>query len=65
MTAGMVALKASTPDAVEQALPILETEVDCNPEAYRDFCIFAFKYCLTARPSAPSQNMFVANKAVL
>lgn len=44
---GLVALKAANITAVQRALPSLEAEVDCNPEAYRDFCTFAFKYCLT------------------
>lgn len=44
---GMVALKASNAAGVQRSLPNLETEVDSNPDAYRDFCTFAFKYCLT------------------
>lgn len=44
---GIAVLKATSAASVQRALPSLETEVDCNPDAYRDFCTFAFKYCLT------------------
>lgn len=57
---GMLALKASNVAAVQRALPNLETEVDCDPEAYRDFCTFAFKYCLTE----PSQKLIDIDTAV-
>ncbi len=48
----MVALKASTAAQVQRALPGLEEQVECNPDAFRDFCTFAFKYCLTVCASS-------------
>jgi hypothetical protein len=34
---------------VKRALPALEEQIDMDPEAFHDFCTFAFKFCLTVR----------------
>ena len=34
---------------VKRALPALEEQIDIDPEAFHDFCTFAFKFCLTVR----------------
>lgn len=47
--AGLAALKVTTVAQVKRALPGLEEQVDMDPEAFQDFCTFAFKFCLTVR----------------
>ena len=49
LTAGLAALKATTVAQVKRALPALEEQIDMDPEAFHDFCTFAFKFCLTVR----------------
>jgi DCN1-like protein 4/5 len=44
---GLAALKATTVAQVKRALPALEEQIDMDPEAFHDFCTFAFKFCLT------------------
>mmetsp|Transcript_1084 Transcript_1084/g.3303 ORF Transcript_1084/g.3303 Transcript_1084/m.3303 type:complete len:245 (+) Transcript_1084:313-1047(+) len=57
---GLTALKATTTAQIQRALPGLEEQVECNPDSFRDFCTFAFKYCLTE----PSQKLIDIDTAV-
>lgn len=57
---GLSALKATTVAQVKRALPALEDEVDADPDIFSDFCIFAFKFCLTE----PGQKLIDIDTAV-
>lgn len=51
--AGLASLKATTVAQVKRALPSLEEEIDMDPDAFQDFCTFAFKFLLTVCSMGP------------
>lgn len=50
--AGLAGLKVTTLDKLKKALPGLEEEVASDPDAFQDFYMFAFRFCLTVSLAA-------------